>query len=252
MPATPASASDRVVLVTGGARRVGAAIVAALHAAGCRVAIHCHNSREAAQTLAERLENQCADSCCVVEADLLETARLPGLIDSVIARFGRLDGLVNNASAFYPTELGQVGENAWDELVGSNLKAPLFLTQAAAPHLSEHGGAVVNIVDIHAERPLAGYPVYSVAKAGLAGLTRSMAIELAPRVRVNGVAPGVIEWPENGQFDPVERQRIIGQTLLQRRGSAEEVATAVRFLLLDANYVTGQILAVDGGRSLHL
>lgn len=244
--------TEPVVLVTGGARRVGAAIVTALHAAGCRVAIHCHRSRSDAEALADRLAVLRPGSACVVQADLLDGAALPMLVAAVVARFGRLDGLVNNASGFYPTPLGRMTEQDWQTLVGSNLKAPLFLTQAAAPQLVEHRGAVVNIVDIHAERPLAGYPMYSVAKAGLAGLTRSLAIELAPHVRVNGVAPGPIEWPEDDQFPPAERERIVAHTLLQRTGSASEIAAAVRFLLLEASYVSGQILAVDGGRSVRL
>lgn len=242
----------RVALVTGGARRVGAAIVAALHAAGCRVAIHCRASREAAQALAERCNTARPGSACVLQADLLDIAQLPQLVSAVIERFGRLDYLVNNASGFHPTPMGQITEEDWTELVGSNLKAPLFLTQAAAPYLAAQRGAIVNLVDIHAERPLAGYPVYSLAKSGLAGLTRSMAVELAPHVRVNGVAPGPIAWPEDGQFPTTERERIVAHTLLKRTGSVEEIANTVRFLLLDASYVTGQILAVDGGRNARL
>lgn len=242
----------RVALVTGGARRVGAAIVAALHAAGCRVAIHCRTSRDAAQALADRCNATRPGSACVVHADLLDTARLPLLVNAVIERFGRLDFLVNNASGFHPTAVGQITEEDWTDLVGSNLKAPLFLIQAAAPHLVAQHGAIVNLVDIHAERPLAGYPVYSLAKAGLAGLTRSMAIELAPHVRVNGVAPGPIAWPEDDQFPTAERERIVAHTLLKRTGSVDEIANTVRFLLLEASYVTGQILAVDGGRNARL
>lgn len=246
------SPDSPAILVTGGAKRVGAAIVRDLHAAGCRVAIHCHVSLAAAQALSAELNAQRPDSCCVLQADLLDCAALPALVADVIARFGRLDGLVNNASSFFPTALGSIDDAAWLDLIGSNLKAPLFLTQAAAPHLVVSSGAVVNIVDIHAERPLEGYPVYSAAKAGLQGLTRSLAIELAPRVRVNGIAPGAIEWPEDGQFSAAQRASIVAHTPLQRTGRADEIARAVRFLLLDASYVTGQILAVDGGRSARL
>ncbi|MGC3963041.1 MAG: pteridine reductase [Rhodocyclaceae bacterium] len=247
----PLSAS-RVVLVTGGARRVGAAIVRRLHEAGCRVAIHCHGSVAPAHALADELNRARADSADVFSANLLDVQLLAPLVESVVTRFGRLDGLVNNASTFYPTALGEVDEAAWTDLVGTNLKAPLFLTQAAAPALRVTGGGVVNIVDIHAERPMPGYLVYSAAKAGLLGLTRALAIDLAPAVRVNGVAPGPIEWPEDDQFPAAERQRIVDHTLLGRTGSPRDIADAVRFLLLDAGYVTGQILAVDGGRSAHL
>jgi pteridine reductase len=247
----PATASP-VVLVTGGARRVGAAIVRRLHAAGCCVAIHCRGSVAAARELAEALNGQRADSAAFFQANLLDVGVCAPLIGEVIARFGRLDGLVNNASSFYPTSLEQVDDDVWADLVGTNLKAPLFLTQAAAPHLRASRGAIVNIVDIHAERPMRGYVVYSAAKAGLLGLTRALAIELAPSVRVNGVSPGPIEWPEDGQFSSQAQARIVDHTLLGRVGAASEVADAVRFLLLDAGYVTGQILAVDGGRSVHL
>jgi pteridine reductase len=167
-------------------------------------------------------------------------------------RFGRLDGLVNNASSFFPTALGQIDEAAWVDLMGSNLKAPLFLSQAAAPHLKATGGAIINIVDIHAERPLKGYPLYCAAKAGLLGLTRALAVELAPEVRVNGVAPGAIEWPDDGQFPAAERQAIVAHTLLGRIGRPSDIARTVRFLLFDAPYITGQIIPVDGGRSAHL
>ena len=241
-----------VVLVTGAARRVGAQIARTLHGAGARVAVHCRSSVEAAQALADELNAARAGSAEVFAADLQSVPAISALVEAVVARFGRLDGLVNNASSFFPTAVGGIDEAAWDDLIGSNLKAPLFLMQAAAPALREQGGAVVNIVDIHADRPLAGYPVYSVAKAGLAGLTRAMAIELGPQVRVNGVSPGVVLWPEDGQFDPAERRDIVEHALLKREGSPADIAQAVRFLLFEARYVTGQILAVDGGRSAHL
>lgn len=244
--------TDRVVLVTGSGKRVGAAIAQALHAAGCRVAIHYRASDEDARALCERFNALRPGSAAPFGADLLDLAAIAPLIEAVVAHFGRLDGLVNNASSFFPTRFGEIDQAAWDDLIGSNLRAPLFLCQAAAPHLRKAHGSVVNIVDIHAERPLAGYPVYSVAKAGLAGATRAMALELAPEVRVNGVAPGAILWPEDGQFAAEERAAIVQHTLLKREGRAEDIATAVRFLLLEAEYVTGQILAVDGGRSAHL
>ncbi len=243
---------EKVILITGAARRVGACIARTLHAAGCSVAIHCRGSRTEADGLAASLEAARPGTTAVLQADLLNLDALSGLVEGVTARFGRLDGLVNNASSFFPTPVGTLTAAQWDDLSGSNLRAPLFLSQAAAPALREAGGAIVNIVDIHAERPLAGYPAYSAAKAGLLGLTRALAIELAPRVRVNGVSPGAIEWPEDGQFPPDEREAIVRHTLLQRVGSPQDIAGAVRFLMLDAPYVTGQILAVDGGRSARL
>jgi pteridine reductase len=244
---------DGAVLVTGAGRRIGAAITRALHAAGMRVVLHCHRSRAEAEFLAASLEASRPGSAVVIQADLLDVAALGPLVERAAGAFGRLDALVNNASTFHASPLGAITAATWDDLVGTNLRAPLFLAQAAAPHLRAARGAIVNIVDIHADRPLPGYPVYSIAKAGLAGLTRALAIEMAPEVRVNGVAPGAILWPEQGtDFPPAERGRIEGQTPLARTGNPAEVAGAVKYLLLDAPFVTGQVLAVDGGRSLHL
>ena len=205
-----------------------------------------------AEALAAGFNAQRPGSAVVLQGDLLDMAVLPGMVSSVVARFGRLDGLVNNASSFFPTAMGEIDEGAWSDLIGSNLKAPLFLSQAAAPHLMASGGAIINIVDIHAERPLKGYPLYSAAKAGLLGLTRAMALELAPKVRVNGVAPGAIEWPDDGQFPPAEREAIVRHTLLGRTGAPSDIARTVLFLLFDAPYITGQVIAVDGGRSVNL
>jgi pteridine reductase len=242
-----------VVLVTGAARRIGAAIAQALHASGARVVLHCHRSRAEAEALRAGFEASRAGSAAIVSADLLDSAALPRLIAEAAAVFGRLDGLVNNASSFHATPLGAIAPADWDDLTGTNLRAPLLLSQAAAPHLKAARGAIVNLVDIHAERPLRDYAVYSIAKAGLAALTRSLALELAPEVRVNGVAPGAILWPEDGKhFAPGERERITRQTPLGRTGEPAEVAGAVKYLLLDAPFVTGQILAVDGGRGLSL
>lgn len=241
-----------VVLVTGAGRRVGARIARELHAHGARVAVHYRSSGSDALALCAELNAARAASAEAFGADLLDVAALPGLIEKCCARFGRLDGLVNNASSFFATPLGAIDLSAWDDLLGSNLRAPLFLCQAAAPALRASRGAVVNIVDIHAERPLKGYPVYSIAKAGLLGLTRALALELAPEVRVNGVSPGAIVWPEDGQFSPAERQEIVARSLLKRIGSPEDIAGAVLYLLFAAPYVTGQILAVDGGRSAYL
>jgi len=244
--------SEKVVLVTGAARRVGAEIARCLHAAGATVALHYRRSAGEAEELAGALCARRPGSAFTLQADLLEPGAAEAVVVDAVARHGRLDGLVNNASSFFPTPVGQITETAWADLLGSNLKAPLFLMQAAAPALTAAGGAVVNIVDIHAERPMAGYPVYSAAKAGLLGLTRAMAIELAPRVRVNAVSPGAIAWPDDGQFSAAERAAIENHALLRKTGSPADVAGAVRFLLFEAPYVTGQVLAVDGGRSAHL
>jgi pteridine reductase len=244
---------DRAVLVTGAARRIGAAIARALHASGARVVLHCNRSRADAEGLAKALNAARAGSAAIVQCDLNELERLPAMVAEAVGAFGRLDGLVNNASTFYPTPLGSIDARAWDDLLGSNLRAPLFLAQAAAPALRAANGAIVNLVDIHAEHPLKDFVAYSVAKAGLAGLTRSLALELGPEVRVNGVAPGAILWPDGDEhFAADEKARILAQTPLRRIGSPEDVAGAVKYLLFDAPFVTGQILAVDGGRGLHL
>jgi pteridine reductase len=245
-----------VILITGAGRRVGAEIARTLHAAGARVAIHYRSSAAAAEALAAGLNAIRADSAAAFRADLLDVAALPPLVAAVVARFGRLDGLVNNASSFFPTKVGTIDTAAWDDLVGSNLKAPLFLAQAAAPHLRAAAGCIVNITDVHAERPLKGFPVYCAAKGGLLNLTRSLAIELAPQVRVNAVAPGPIEWPEGEDgdisFPPAERAAIVEHTLLKRVGAPADIARTVRFLVFDAPYVTGQVINVDGGRTAHL
>ena len=251
-PNAPATGSAPVVLVTGAARRVGAEIARQLHAAGARVVLHYRNSGDEAERLAAELNRQRAGSAATVGGNLARFGAADEVAAAALARFGRIDGLVNNASSFFPTPLGRIDRAAWDELIGSNLMGPLFLSQALAPEIRRRHGAVVNIVDIHAERPLPHYPVYSAAKAGLAGLTRALAIELAPEARVNGISPGPIEWPEDGQFSAEERQHIIDHTLLKRIGSAADIARTVRFLIFDAPYITGQIIAVDGGRSAHL
>ena len=241
----------QTALVTGGARRAGAAIARRLHAAGARVLVHYRDSDADANALVGEMNAARAGSAAAVKADLLAPVAPKALVGAALSAFGRLDLLVNNASSFYPVPVGKIEAAHWEELVGSNLRAPLFLAQEAAPELSKNGGAIVNIVDIHAERPLKGYPVYSIAKAGLAALTRSLALELAPRVRVNGVAPGAIAWPEDGQFENAERARIVASTPLARTGTFEDIAQAVHFLAT-APFVTGQILAVDGGRSIFL
>lgn len=247
--------SSPAILVTGAARRVGAVIARTLHAAGVNVIVHCNRSRADADKLVKELNAQRAHTATVLQGDLLAYNALKGLIDHAASEFGRLDGLVNNASAFFATPVGGIDEDSWHELIDSNLKAPLFLAQAAVPYLRKTKGSIVNIVDIHAERPLKDFAVYTIAKAGLAGLTRSLALELGPDIRVNGVSPGAILWPDAGKpggnsFPQAEQDRIISVTPLRRTGAPEDIAGAVKYLMLDAPYVTGQILAVDGGRGL--
>jgi pteridine reductase len=251
-PATAPEGHAPLILVTGAARRVGAEIARSLHAAGARLALHYRHSADEAEALAGQLNAIRPDTAFTVRGDLARFGAAEEIAAQVLSRGQGLDGLVNNASSFFPTPIGDIDRQAWDELVGSNLMGPLFLAQALATALRASGGSIVNIVDIHAERPLTGYTVYNVAKGGLATLTRSLAVELAPEVRVNGVAPGPIDWPEDGQFPPEERQRIINHTLLKRVGSPTDIARTVRFLMFDAPYITGQIIAVDGGRSAHL
>jgi pteridine reductase len=245
------SLAGKAALVTGGARRVGAAIVRRLHGAGAAVLIHYRDSEADAAQLEGELNKIRPKSALRVKAELLAPIAPRALVAAATDAFGRLDLLVNNASSFFPVPFGRIESSHWEELVGSNLRAPLFIAQQAADELARHEGAIVNIVDIHAERPLKGYPLYSIAKAGLAALTRTLAIELAPRVRVNGVAPGAIAWPEDGQFEPAERERIVATTPLARVGSPEDIAQAVHFLAC-APFVTGQLLAVDGGRSIFI
>lgn len=243
----------KVVLVTGGAKRVGAAICRRLHAAGANIVIHYRSSLYEALALRAELNELRADSAQCVQADLLDIAALQTMVAEAVAHFGRLDALVNNASSFYATPLPQLDEAQWHDLVGTNLKAPLFLAQAAADELRRSHGTIVNIADIHAERPMQGHLLYSAAKAGLVALTKGLAQEMAPQVRVNGVAPGVISWPEGEEWQSEERRRkIVAHTLLKREGEPEDIARTVQFLIADAPYITGQIISVDGGRSINL
>jgi pteridine reductase len=245
--------TGKVVLITGGAKRVGAAICRELHANGANLMVHYKTSISEARALQAELNLQRANSVAIIQGDLLNIAVMPNLVSETVKHFGRLDILINNASSYYPTEIGQINEENWHDLVGSNLKAPMFLAQASAAELRKNHGCIVNITDMHIERPKKGYVVYSVAKAGLVTLTKSLAHELSPEVRVNAVAPGPVQWPENNpQFDEVYRQRVISQTLLKRVGDASDIAKAVKFLVCDAPFVTGHVLAVDGGRSLNL
>ena len=240
----------RVVLVTGAAKRMGAAIAKRLHAEGFRVAIHYRASKAEAEALATSMNATRANSAAIFQADLLRVESLDSLVAGVVTRFGRLDVLVNNASTFYGGTLDKVNETSWNELIGSNLKAPLWLAQASAPHLKIAHGCIVNITDIHAERPMKDYVLYNVAKAGLRGLTHALAIDLAPQVRVNAVAPGPIGWPDDDQISDAEKARILDHVPLRREGGFEQIAEAVKYLVCDANFVTGQTINVDGGRHI--
>jgi len=240
---------DKGVLITGGAKRVGGATCRRLHGAGAKLMLHYRASAGEARLLQAELNGVRADSVALIQADLLDLAKLPSLVDQTVMRFGRLDALVNNASSFFSTPMGEIQPAQWDDLMGTNVRAPLFLSQAAAAPLKKTQGSIVNISDIHAERPLRNYVVYSIAKSALTGLTRSLARELAPDVRVNAIAPGPILWPEGDEsFDEVSRQRIISHTPLKREGTPDDIARAVHFLIADAPYVTGETLNVDGGR----
>ena len=248
-----ASLQNKIVLITGGAQRVGASICRLLHANGANLMIHYRSSVNEARALQAELNLQRPNSVAIIQGDLLNLSVLPSLINETIKHFGKLDVLINNASSYYPTEIGDIQEEQWQDLMGSNLKAPLFLSQAAAVELRKQQGCIINITDMHVERPKKGYIVYSVAKAGLVTLTKSLAHELSPEVRVNAVAPGPVMWPEdNPQFDELYRQRVISQTLLKRIGEPNDIAKAVKFLIQDAPFITGQVIAVDGGRSLNL
>jgi pteridine reductase len=245
---SPVSLQGRIALVTGAARRIGAAIAETMHEHGAKVAIHYRGSQAEAEELSTRLNTRRAGSARIFECDLAAVGGPAALVGDVLDWAGGLDILVNNASSFYPTPLGSITEEQWTDLIDSNLKAPLFLSQAAIPHLRAKHGVIVNIIDIHARKPLRDHAVYGAAKAGLAMLTRSMARDLAPDIRVNGVAPGAIIWPERGMTDDI-KQKILGEIPLGRAGEPSDIANAVLFLVRDATYTTGQIIAIDGGRS---
>lgn len=240
---------NKVVLITGAAHRIGAITARILHHAGMNIVLHYRGSRIAAQQLQKELLEHRADSVVLVQADLNTPAALPALVQQAHASWQRLDVLINNASTFYSTAVGSVSEDQWEDLFGTNLKAPFFLAQAAAPYLQQSKGCIVNIVDIHADRPLKGYPVYSMAKAGLVMMTKALAAELGPNIRVNAVAPGAILWPEH--LDEVNQARIVSKTFLKRKGDPQDIANTILFLINDAAYITGQVLVVDGGRSLN-
>ncbi len=248
MPDRAGGLEDQVALITGAGRRLGATIARSLHAHGARVVIHYHRSHRQARELQEALNALRPESAVLIQCDLLQQSKHSALVRQAADVWGRLDILINNASTFYPTPVGSIDENDWDNLLGSNLKAPLFLSQAAAPWLRSKKGNIVNLVDIHADRPLKEHSVYCIAKAGLVMLTRSLARELGPDIRVNAVAPGAILWPE--ELDDVTRQRIISRTALKRQGDPEDIARSILFLLRDGHYISGQVITVDGGRTL--
>jgi pteridine reductase len=241
--------THKVALITGAARRVGAEIARRLHSKGMNVILHCRNSLSDAESVCTSLNNQRTHSAKIIQADLHDNKAIVQLAEEAIKCWGRLDLLVNNASSFYETPLNVATEAHWNELLGSNLKAPFFLSQAVTPELRRTNGCIINIVDIHAERPLINFPVYSIAKAGLAAMTRSLAVELAPEVRVNGVAPGAILWPEHG-LTGEKKEEMLSRIPLARKGNEKDIAETVCFLALSADYISGQIIAVDGGRSV--
>jgi len=241
--------SGKTALITGAARRIGAQIARTLHATGMNVLLHYRRSRAMATALQQELDAQRPGSVLLAQADLNDVTQIPRLVERSIEGFSGLDVLINNASSFYPTPFDDASEEQWNDLIGSNLKAPFFLARAAAPLLRARNGCIVNLVDIHSLRPLKDYPIYSIAKAGNAMLVKSLARELGPKVRVNGVSPGAILWPEDG-LSPQAQQEILARTALQRAGSPADIARTVLFLVRDAPYITGQVIAVDGGRTL--
>ncbi|OQY52699.1 MAG: pteridine reductase [Candidatus Parabeggiatoa sp. nov. 2] len=242
--------TNKVALITGGVKRIGAAIARQLHASGMKLALHYHHSNTAAHALQAELNNRRSESVLLLQADLRHPPKLTSMVRQVMEHYGHLDVLINNASTFYSTPIGEVEEKEWEELLDTNLKAPFFLSQAAAPHLTKTQGCIINLADIHAERPMKLHAVYSIAKAGVVMLTKALARELGPKVRVNAIAPGAILWPENDQ-DDVSKQRIISNVALKRHGDPDDIAKTVLFLVRDAGYITGQVIAVDGGRTLN-
>lgn len=240
----------QVALITGGGKRIGAAIARYLHAKGMDLVLHYRHSEVASRDLQAELHGSRHNSVLLLQADLLNISKLTRMIQQILDHYGRLDVLINNASSFYPTPIGQANEHDWEDLLGTNLKAPFFLAQAAAPHLIANQGCIINLTDIHADRPLKFHPIYSIAKAGLVMLTKTLARELGPQVRVNAIAPGAILWPDH-EMNEVAKQRIISATALKRHGNPEDIAKTVWFLIHEADYVTGQILNIDGGRTLN-
>ena len=243
------SLQDKVALITGGSRRIGASTVRRLHQCGMKLVIHYRRSADQAEALRAELCDQRPDSVLLVRGDLTEIAKVKNLVRQCVAELGRLDALINNASAFFPTPVRSANEDQWQTIMDTNFKAPFFLSQAAAPYLKKTRGAIINITDIYADRPLAEHAIYCASKAGLWSLTKSLAAELGPEIRVNAVAPGAILWPEN-DTDELSHQRLVSRTPLKSAGDADDIATAVKFLLADAGFITGQVISVDGGRTV--
>lgn len=237
------------ILITGAAKRIGAACARLLHAEGCNVFLHYRSSKKEAMELCYELNQIRADSAYMMQADLLNSCELEALVNEACMAWGAIDVLINNASSFYPTAMTDVTENQWDELIGCNLKAPFFLAKALSGTLAKNKGCIVNIADIHAERGLKGYPIYSIAKAGLVAMTKILAKELGPSIRVNAVAPGAILWPEK-ELCEQEKHEILQRVALRRNGDPSDIAKAVWFLIKDAEYMTGQVITIDGGRTL--
>ncbi|MBE9561660.1 MAG: pteridine reductase [Proteobacteria bacterium] len=242
--------TNKVVLITGGSKRIGANIVRQLHTHGMCIALHYHHSKIAAEALQIELNARRPDSVMLLSGDICDLTQLNKMVQQVIKNYARLDVLINNASSFYPTSVGQVTNSDWEKLLGTNLKAPFFLCQAAAPYLKKTCGCIINLADIHGLRPLKNHSIYSIAKAGLIMLTKTLANELGPQIRVNAIAPGAILWPDNN-MDDTTKQQIIANIALKRHGNAQDIANTVLFLVRDANYITGQIISVDGGRTLN-
>lgn len=251
-----ANSTTKTAMVTGSARRIGAVIAQTLHQAGYNVIIHCRLSRQAADELAASLNSERPDSAKVIQGDLNNETIYNSLIEQAHQCWNRLDVLINNASSFYPTPIGSITLDDWNNLINSNMKAPLFLAQAAAPYLKQTQGNIINMVDVHGQRPMKEHPVYCAAKAGLGMLTMSLAKELGPDIRVNGVAPGAILWPApdgvDGDMPQHTKNLILERTSLKRPGKPIDIAKTILFLARDADYITGQIIAVDGGRSINI
>ncbi len=238
------------VLITGAAKRLGAANAVMLHQRGCNIVLHYHHSEQQALELCQQLNRIRADSAVPLQADLLDLKAVKSLAESAMQAWGHIDVLINNASGFYPTPINKATEQDWESLVGGNLKAPFFLAQALLESLQQHQGCIINMIDIHAERGLPDHPIYTIAKAGLAAMTKSLAKDLAPDIRVNGIAPGAILWPEQS-LPPQQQNALIERIALKKKGDACDISNAVEFLIFHADYMTGQIITVDGGRTLY-